>query len=458
MIDTTIPGMSNEIVEDEINMPLGVAGRVAIVGIFERADQDKAYFFGNIREAISILGDNNSYPGTGIIRQVFKQDLEQNNFGANSIICVQTGTRTRASLDLKDESDNTVLTLNAKNGGVWGNQLGIIVAEGTITNKKLVVKMGTDIVETFDNSTNEELVNKINNSSKYIEAIGVDLKKTLVNLANGVLAGGTENSSPTVTDLNSSLETLLKEKFDLLIFTTPLQDTYYPVIGEYLEQKFRKNDGAMAILPIDPTMGNVQIISLMGSARSKYLIYMDQPFISKNDDLSLMESGALYAGFIAGLPVKESPTSKIINNISGLLKVHEDEDIYNLVSNGLNIFELKNRENNKYGVISGVTSSQAVNSVGIKSYDEIYAIRILLHVVDYMNLQGWLGRTGVSRDLVALEGELENRKNIILDEGILESLDILVTYNKEEKLAVVNLDMKVPTIIKHINKKIKLSL
>lgn len=466
MTDTTIPGVSAQIVEPDISRAIGTSGRIAIVGKFEKGDYDTPYFFNTPRDALRIMGNSASYPGSKIIDYVFKQDQDQSNYGATSIICVRSGATAKAVLQLKDGSNANVLLLTAVSGGTWANGastgLKATVASGTITGKKLVLKLNGVVVETYDNCSNAELKNKINANSAYItaSATSTELGRTLADVTDSSLASGTETASPTTDDLNNSLAALLEENFDILIFTDTPADAYYPVIEAWLESKLALDKPCMAILPVDDTKSVSQIITIVSSADNQLISYVCQTSEIGGDSLNVAETAARYAGFVAGLPVNESPTNKIITDIDDVLPKFSSADAYALTDKGLTLFELKNRENSKYGIISAVTGSQAVDDTGMKTdAAEIYAVRALVYVLNSMNVEDWLGRTGISKTVNALEGELNNRKNQLLKDGIVEDLDVAVSIDEaNDKLAYIDISIKPYGIIKHITKRIKLEL
>lgn len=465
-MDTIIPGVSAEIVTPDVARPDGSAGRIALVGIFERGDNDTPYFFDNPRDALRVMGNSASYPGSKQIELIFKQDDENNNPGASGIICVQAGARVKATLQLKDGSDANVLLLTAKTGGTWANGaatgLKVTTAAGTVTGKKLVLKLNGVVVEEYDNCTNTELMNKINALSAYITATGTstELARTLANVTDSSLAGGTETASPTNSDLDTALATLLEEKFDIICFTNTPADAYYPTIEAYLVSKLAIDKPCISILPIDSTNTVSETIALIATADNQLMSYVAQKATIGLDELTEAETVARYAGFVAGLPVSESPTNKRITDLDAISPEFTSAEAYTLTDKGLTCFELKNRETKKYGVISAVTGSQAIGEDGMRTNaSELYAIRCLTFVLNYLNLDDWLGRVGISKTLNALEGELENRREQILSDGIAEELTITPSIDSEDtKLCNVDISVKPPGILKHIRKRIQLNL
>jgi len=466
MVDTTIPGVSAEIVTPDVARPSGTAGRIALVGIFERGDADTPYFFDNPRDALRVMGKSNSYPGSRMINYIFKQDDENNNYGASGLICVQAGARVKGLLQLKDASEAPVLLLTAKSGGLWANGttggLTATVAAGTVADKRLILKLGGVVVEDYDNCTNLELKNKINALSQFVtaSATSAELAKTLADVTDAAFASGTDTASPTNDDTDSALNSLLEENFDILLFTNTPADAYYPTIEAYLNTRLSNDKPCISILPIDSTNTVSETIALIATADNQLMSYIGQKFTIGTDELTDAESAARYAGFVAGLSVNESPTNKRITDIDAISPEFTSEEAYTLTDKGLTCFELKNRETRKYGVISSVTGSQSVGDDGMKTNaSELYAVRCLTYVLNYLNLDDWLGRVGISKTLNALEGELSNRKQEIIGAGIADELIVTPSIDSEDdKICNVDISVRPPGILKHIRKRIQLNL
>lgn len=464
--DTTIPGTSAEIVTPDVARPNGSAGRIALVGIFERGDPDTPYFFDNPRDALRVMGSSTSYAGSKMIDYVFKQDPGNNNYGASGLICVQAGARVKASLQLKDGSNANVLLITAITGGLWANGatggLKITVAAGTVSGKRLIIKLNGEIVGDYDNCTNTELKNKINALNPFItaSATSTELARTLANISDTSLAGGTDTTAPTTSDVDAALDSLLEETFDILLLTNTPEDAYYPTIEAYLNTRLTNDKPCISMLPNDSTNTISEHISLIATADSQLLSFIGQKFTIGTDELTDAESAARYAGFVAGLSVNESPTNKRITDIDAISPELSTDSIYTLTDKGLTCFELKNRETKKYGVVSAVTGSQAIGDDGMKTdASELYAIRCLVQVLNYLNLDDWLGRVGISKTINALEGELSNRKQELLSLGIAEELTITPTIDSDDdKICNVDISVRPPGILKHIRKRIQLNL
>ena len=472
MVDTTVPGVSAEIVLPNVARPLGSAGRIAIVGKFERGTGNNPYYFSNPRDASNVLGTSTAYSGSNIINYVFKQDQLNNNYGATSIICVRAGTTATASLVLVDGTAANVLHLAAASGGTWANGastgLKVSVAAGTLSGKRLTVKLNSVVVEDYDNCSNTDLYNKINAYSEYlvVTATSAELARTLATVTDVALAGGTETSSPSTSDLSTALATLLREDFDILLFTDAPDPTYLPTVETWLNSKLALDKPSWAMMALDPVVAATdtvsEVLAVVAAADTMLIEYINQTFVCGTDTLTAAESAARYAGFVAGMPEEESCTNKIINDITGLNKIFSDADIYNLTYGGVTVFTLKNRENSSYGVVSAVTSSLAVDDTGRKTpASEQHAKRTLLYVLNQLNLETWLGQTGISATVESVDGELSNRISQIVDSNVVDSSDDIVAVPTMDTTDsdVMNIDVSVRAkgILKHIHNRIQLA-
>ena len=274
MVDTTIPGISAEIVQPDVARPEGTAGKIAIVGKFERGDYNTPYFFDNPRTAGNVMGTSASYSGTNIINYVFAQDLDQSNYGASNIICVKAGATAKAVYVVNTAASAAVMHLAAETGGVWANGaatgLKITIATGTLgiaSTYHLTLKLNGVVVEDYDNQTTTQLMNNINAYSQYITctATAAELAGVPASVTDVSFAGGTETSSPTTSDITAALGTLLTENFDILIFTDAPDSTYFSTISTWLNSKLAIDKPCKCYLPI-ATTNSVSQAMVIGTA------------------------------------------------------------------------------------------------------------------------------------------------------------------------------------------------
>jgi len=457
-IDTTVPGRSAEFVEPDISAALGTAGIVAVVGQFEKGDENTPYYARNANEALDLMGKDEDYPGSKIIPLIFKPDPDNDNYGATSAILINAGTRTGASCTLVDTTAEpvSIMKLDAK-GGVWGNSLTITITTGGIAGNKVTIMNGTEILETWDNLADATAVyNKIKNHSSVIETVtALDLTKTLKDVAASPFTGGADPVTVSTSDLTEALVEIQDETFDILVFTDLLDEAYIPSVEQYLQDRFEADNASGTIIATDND-NTVTQSRTIGLANDSLFILglICQTFIIGTTELNEAETAARYAGYVAGMNVSESPTNKTISDVTGLDKSFKSgsSDEYALIDAGLTIFKLKDRKNSNYSIVSAITSSQETNDLG-KKLNEIVTARTLLFVTNYMDVTDWLGTT---RSLEALEAEAAQRKEHLIEEKIVQDLSIALEKSTSDP-QVLNMDItvKVQDVVKHVHKRVK---
>lgn len=459
-IDTTIPGSSAEFVEPDISADLGTAGIVAVVGVFEKGDENTPYYSRSANEALDKMGKDESYPGSKIIPLIFKPDPENNNYGATRAIFINAGSRTGASCVLQDTTTDpeplTVMTLQVK-AGIWGNDLTITITTGSIVGKKITLMKGTEILETWDNIEDSTAVyNKFKNQSSVIEKVTAgDLTKTLKDVAASPFTGGTETTEPSTSDLTEALVEIQEESFDILVFTDLIEESFIPSVDQYCQDRFDadKASGYVICMNIDNTVTQARTLAMTND--SLFLLgLLYQTFIIGTTELNEAETAARYAGYVAGMNVSESPTNKTISDVTGLNKTFKSgsSEEKALVESGLTLFKLKNRENNKYSVLSAITTSQETDDLG-KKINELVTARTLLFVTNYMDVTDYPGAT---RSVGALIGLATQRKNNLIDDDIVQEMEISLDKSTEEsQVLLMDIAVKVQDVVKHVHKRVK---
>lgn len=457
-IDTTIPGTSSEFVEPDISAALGIAGVVAVVGQFEKGDENTPYYARNANEALDLMGKDENYPGTGIIPLIFRSDPRNDNYGATSAILINAGTRTGASCTLVDTTAEpvSVMKLEVK-GGLWGNSLTVTIAAGSIVGKKVTIMNGTEILETWDNLADSTAVyNKIKNHSSVIEKVtAMDLTKTLKDVAASPFTGGADPVSVSTSDLTEALLEIQDESFDILVFTDLLDESYIPSVEQYLQDRFDADKASGTIIAIDRDNTVSQARTLALANDSLFILGLTyQTFVIGTTELNEAETAARYAGYVAGMNVSDSPTNKVISDVTGLNQTFKSgsADEYALVDAGVTLFKLKNRKNNEYSIVSAVTTSQETNDSG-KKLNEIVTSRTLLFVTNYMDASNW---PGVTRTIAALGGLANQYKENLIEEKIVQDMGIFLEKSaSDEQVLNMDISIKVQDVIKHVHKRVK---
>lgn len=410
----------------------GMAGIVAAIGNFERADAFDIIVANGLTEANIKLGYSRDYAGSKSLKYLFKPDLVYNNPGASKVIAIQPGTRTRASLTLP--VDDYEIVLEAASGGKWGNDILVSLTEGTNRDYQFVCDINGNKIR-YDDKTPKEIVDKINSSNSYLNAQLNETSSTFMEAINVTLTGGTESENLTIADYTEALEFLIKEDVDVLIFTDIIDDSFKPIVSEYLENKKKINNRSISLGMLTNSDDNDSKIATVETARSTDQFFLNQLLQVDNEELGLAESIARIAGIIAGTKVTDSLSKQIITDIQKVDPILTDKDVDGLTDKGIMCLELLNRENNEYGIYSSVSSCIDTLENGKKVPEsEFHAVRAEIYVEKYFNkyLKQVQARTGKALTLLAANSLLAQAIEDLLSEKIVISLTAEATEDPED--------------------------
>ena len=462
MANVIIPTIKAQVVKTGVNRPFGTAGTIAIVGNFQKGDANTPYFFGNPTDALNAMGNSVSYSGSNVINYAFMQDLDNNNYGATDCVCVRAGATARATYQVLGAAAAQSILLTADTGGVWANGaangLTVTIATGTVSGLKLTVMLNGVILNNYDNCASAtDMMNKVNADSMCpISASGTTAQLAVMPVAvvAANFAGGTE-TTPSTSDITTALNTIAIENFDILILTDTVVNTYLPTLKAYLDTKFAIAKGSIGIFSLAEATGVAATLTTVGTTDSDLMAYLYQQFICNGYTLTEAETAARYASFVAGMPVNESSTNKIITDIDGLNTLYNfgsTDTGYPLVDGGVTMFKLLNRQNQQYGIVSAITAIRDVDTTGQKVItSELYATRIRNFAINYFNLTTWLGSVGIDNSIESILGELENRVEDLISQNILDDAIITMTPDPlNGQQAYADVELIIPGIIKSI--------
>ena len=170
----------------------------------------------------------------------------------------------------------------------------------------------------------------------------------------------------------------------------------------------------MAVLPIDVTKTNADVIELLTSIDDQFFMWLTQSVTSGTEILNEAATAARIAGYLAGLPVNTSMTNKTISDITAINEDYGTLDDggatqYQLTDNGATLLTVKDRQNQIYGIVSAVTGSHFVDDTGQKPYVESHAMRTLCFCCNYLNVNDMLGSTDFTTTQLAVNAEIEQR-------------------------------------------------
>ena len=211
MVSPTYPGVYMEEVSSGVR-PIAAASTstAAFIGQAEKGAIGEAVKIYNFTEFQNLYGDylSSSY----LAHSVFQYF---NNGGSKCYIIRVTGENTEtASIDLFDRDDVTSLrsmTISAKNAGVWGNSLGIVIANGTRDsnnefNLSIFRESDDTLLESYEN------LSMVPGFSNYIETAisGSHLIHVEVNDANTNADAGTSTGFEAPVSLDGTGRTFFK--------------------------------------------------------------------------------------------------------------------------------------------------------------------------------------------------------------------------------------------------------
>ena len=424
MIESRKMDITAEHKREEISSIPGMAGTVAIIGNFERADPFTIIVAKSLPEAHTKLGDSSLYSGSRGLKYIFKPDLINNISGASKILAIQPGTRTKATLTINFQGQE--LILETVSGGKWGNDIKISLTEGTSRDYQFIFDLKGE-KKRFDNKTPQEIADKINSTNPYLNAtLKPKAGAVYAEVLNQNLTGGTESASLTINDYTEALEFIVKEDIDVLILSDVVDDSFKPIISEFLENKKAKNNRSISLDSITPSDTNDSKIATVETARSTDAFYINQNTQINDEELTQSDSIARIAGIIAGTKVNQSLSKQTISDIQKVDPVLTDNEIDDLTDKGIICLELINRENNEYGIYSAVSSCIETDINGKKVPEsEFHAVRSQQYIEKHFNrlLKEAQGSTGKALSLLGVNSILNQGVKDILDENLCVSLD-----------------------------------
>ncbi|KZX16647.1 phage tail sheath protein [Methanobrevibacter cuticularis] len=448
--------ITDEFVEEEISQRSGISGVVLLVGDFQKADANTPYLITNPRNIPDTVGNDPAYTGSKCLTQLFKKDEEQNNHGASAVIPLQMGTRTRASCTV--DVDGGELEAETLAGGVWGNKLRLSLTNGLDDTFIFTVSDGTRNIIEVPNKSLDSIIKIVNGGKKHIMlTLTEDTNKTFTSVTNQAFTGGSETKgSFTIQNLYTVLNYLNKDKYNILLFSEKLGSNLFDVIGEYLDERYAKGKQSFSILPLTTTDNKETKIDTANSARFERVVYINQTI----NDLDEAETCARIAGAIAGLPVNESLSEYVLNDITSIHPVLSEDDIEDLTAAGIICLELKDTFSQKYQVYSSVTSCIDIGKDGqLVPQGELHGLRSSDYCFDKLNdvEDNYLAKTKVKRSKEILKSALDKAAGDIVKDEIVESIELSLEIDpKNPKNLIKDREIKVFNILEKIHNRDKI--
>ena len=219
--------------------------------------------------------------------------------------------------------------------------------------------------------------------------------------------GDTPDKSISVAKLTQALNTIKEEQFDLIYICTEITDELLSLIKVFCNDRLEDKlpcgfvgVGTRASIPAYTTTKALLPDTTYGFATQR-LQY-------QNEDLSLVETGALYTASIASEKLDTSFTNKTLEGVTDILDEYtfaSTDDGYKLVEMGFTVFKMTNRLNGEVKVVNGKQAN------GL----DVYVNRVRDAIIREFNLDLFLGNKSNERTILNINAECARIKNMYID-------------------------------------------
>lgn len=231
--------------------------------------------------------------------------------------------------------------------------------------------------------------------------------------------GQTADKTLTTAKLSACLSKIKGEDWDILFVSEILNDTFIPIIDEYLDDVFEMKlpAGFTGALNGQSTSANVTSAGLAGEHCYSLIT---QSLSVNGEALDLLSSIAYYTALIAGMNVGNTMTMKTVNGVTGIspeLDFETGGAGKSLLEAGITTFKCANRNNGRYIV---------VNSEQPNGYD-LYINRVRDFVIKEFSLHEFLGEKNRTATLSEIEHMLASvKQRCVTDLDLLEDIQYRV--------------------------------
>lgn len=213
----------------------------------------------------------------------------------------------------------------------------------------------------------------------------------------GSAGSETYSRNVTKTKLENALSAVSSIEFDLLYVTAELTDELITVIDDDAQIRF-ENKKPYGFIGVGTRASVSAYTTTAGKLGDFNYAFLTQALTLGETELNLIESGAYLTNLIATLPVGQSLTAKVLDEVTGVDTTYtfgEEDDGTTLVGLGYFIIRLLNPLENTY---------ECVNSAGANGLD-LYINRTRDYVVNEFSLRKYLGEKNNQATLSGIEME-----------------------------------------------------
>lgn len=234
-------------------------------------------------------------------------------------------------------------------------------------------------------------------------------------LVANITTWSNDTASTTITNekLNSALELLTNEEFDLLFIADELSDAQQTIVSTWLNSQMRNKYAHGQVAQLQKSTTAAYETSIATFQKNIYWICTQQ-YTYGGTVLSLNRSAALMAGLIAGMQVNRSLTAKIIPGVTAVTPEYTNES----ASIGAKLLELnvpflkcKNRSTKTH---------YCVNSKLPDGLD-LYINRVRDYIINRIAVETFLGEIGSEKTIEGISNVVENIRYQCVD--VLELLN-----------------------------------
>ena len=207
----------------------------------------------------------------------------------------------------------------------------------------------------------------------------------------------------TKAKLESALNSVAQMEFDLLYVATELTDEFITVIDTDAGLRF-EDKKPYGWIGVGARANMSAYTTTAGKLGEWCYAFLTQELEVNNEELSLVESGGYLTNMIARLPVGNSLTAKVLEEVTGIGTSYtfgEDEDGATLVGLGYFIIRLVNPMEQTY---------ECVNSACANGLD-LYINRVRDYIVNDFALRQYLGERNNQATISGIEMECNRLLN-----------------------------------------------
>jgi hypothetical protein len=438
--EMVIPGTYIEVrAEGLIAVGAIATGNIGIVGTAAKGPVDDAVAIGSFGEAIDAFGayDPIGDPIVADAPLTLVRALEQTYAGgARNVFAVRAanGAPAQATLEVQATGAADGFTLTAKEGGTWGNLIGVSTASETVdgtTTWRLTLTYRI-VREMYEGADVGEVHAKLADST-LVEVGDVDNAGSGFELIDTTLAGGTDGADVSTADLARSLAVLASEPVNILLVAGGAAGDVANIVLAHLEQT--ENDARERIALLGASASGT-------ASAAAEIIDNDVPAVG-DDRVVLCAPGMVTTDAASGTSVTLPPayTAAMVAGKLSTLAPHISltnkavpmtPDVR--YSSALTQRLLQSRVllvKQKFGaqVVKGITTSP-------KPFDQISIRRI----VDYAKAgvrsgsDPYIGRLNNARVRAALKATLDGfLSQMVLDEMLI-SYDLVVSATRAQEI------------------------